>query len=319
MGTGIRRRLGAVLAGSVLLSGALTASVLGGVPVASAASSKHFKPPMPSITTIPVQVIQTSDGPVSYRSDGSGPPLVMIMGFGGSQDVWPPDLVNALAEHHQVITFDNAGIGQTAMPPGTLTISAMADQTAALIEALNLGQPAVLGWSMGGMIAQALAILHPGDLSRLVLCATFAGDGTAIPVPAANLTALVNALSSGNPSAVIPLLFPPDQLAIQGPAYIAAISSYPNLYLASTAVEDDQIAAVDSWSAGTDPGGHGAVTVPTLIGGGADDVLTLPVNVKKMKKSIPGARVHIYPDAGHGFVIQDASSWSTRVNRFLAQ
>src|ERR1700722_8855019 len=155
VGLGFRRRVRAALAGSLMIGGALTASVLGSAPVASAASARHS---VPSITTIPIQVAQTSDGAVSYRSDGTGAPLVMIMGLSGSQDAWPPALVNALAKHHRVIIFDNAGIGQTAMPPGTLTISAMADQTAALIQSLNLDQPEVLGWSMGGMIAQALAI-----------------------------------------------------------------------------------------------------------------------------------------------------------------
>ena len=283
--------------------------------VATAVSSGS----MPSITTIPIQVIKTSDGSVSYRSDGTGTPLVMIMGFAGSQDNWPPALVNALAEHHQVIIFDNAGIGQTATPHGTLTISAMANQTAALIEALKLTQPAVLGWSMGGMIAQALAILHPGDLSRLVLGATFAGDGSAIPIPTATANELLSAATTGDTNELMSLLFPADQVATQGPAYISAISSYPSFYSPSKAVDDAQFAAVQSWSAGSDPGGHGTITVPTLIGDGVDDVLTLPANVPKMKKSISGAEAVIYPDAGHGFLIQDASKWSKRVDGFLAK
>ncbi len=228
----------------------------------------------------------------------------MIMGLDGSQDAWPPELVNALAKHHRVIIFDNAGIGQTAMPPGTLTISAMADQTAALIEALNLGQPAVLGWSMGGMIAQALAIDHPRDLSSLVLAATCGGDGNCALGPGAASTALE--------------LFPPNKAATLFPLYIAAITSYPNFDVASTAVGDAQVSAIESWADGTDPGGHGAITVPTLIGDGADDVLIPPTNSREMQASIPGALLHIYSDAGHGFVIQDASRWAKRVNRFLA-
>jgi pimeloyl-ACP methyl ester carboxylesterase len=300
-GVGLRRRREGILAASLIFGVALTAAVLGSVPVASAKASKHS---LPSITTVPIQVIQTSDGAVSYRSDGNGPPLVMIMGVGGSQDDWPPDLVNALAKHHHVIIFDNAGIGQTAMPPGTLTISAMADQTAALIEALNLGQPAVLGWSMGGMIAQALAVRHPGDLSRLVLAATCGGDGNCTLGPGAATTALE--------------LFPPNKAATQFPLYVAAIASYPNLYVASTAITDAQVSAIASWAAGTDPGGHGVITVPTLIGDGADDVLIPPSNSLELQASISGALLHIYPDAGHGFLIQDTKGWAERVDRFLA-
>src|SRR5664280_2075467 len=177
----------------------------------------------PSSTSIPVQVVQTTDGAVSYRSDGSGPSLVLIMGLSGSQDTWPPDLVNALATRHRVITFDNAGIGETAMPPGTLTITAMADQTAAFITALHLHHPAVLGWSMGGMIAQALAVRHRGDVGRLVLSATFSGNGKARLPTAATASALTNAGGTDNGNATMALLFPPDQLATQGPAFIKAL------------------------------------------------------------------------------------------------
>lgn len=301
MRTGFRKSPRAVLAGSLIVGCMLTASVFGSASVASAASARH---PLPSITTIPIQVAQTSDGAVSYRSDGTGPPLVMIMGLDGSQDAWPPTLVNALAKHHRVIIFDNAGIGQTAMPAGTLTISAMADQTAALIETLDLGQPAVLGWSMGGMIAQALAILFPSDVSRLVLSATCGGDGDCTLGSGASSTALE--------------LFPANKAATQFALYIAAITSYPNFYVASPAIGSAEVSAIVSWAAGTDPGGHGTITVPTLIGDGADDVLIPPANSLRMQAAIPGALLHIYPDAGHGFLIQHAGGWARRVDSFLA-
>jgi pimeloyl-ACP methyl ester carboxylesterase len=76
--------------------------------------------------------------------------------------------------------FDNSGVGRTQQLPAPLTIDAMADQTSALIDTLGLGRPDVLGWSMGGMIAQALAVLHPAQVRRLVLCATYPGTGAAV-------------------------------------------------------------------------------------------------------------------------------------------
>ena len=106
---------------------------------------------------------------------GSGPSLVLIMGYGGTMQTWDPRFVNTLAMHNQVVIFDNAGIGDTQALPAPLTIDAMADQTSALISALGLGRTDVLGWSMGGMIAQALAVRHPAQVRRLVLCATFPG------------------------------------------------------------------------------------------------------------------------------------------------
>jgi pimeloyl-ACP methyl ester carboxylesterase len=254
---------------------------------------------------------------VSYRSDGSGTPLVLITGFGGSQDTWPPSLVNALAADHRVIIFDNAGIGQTTLPPGHLTISAMAAQTNALIQALGLGKPAVLGWSMGGMIAQALAVLYPNDVSRLVLCATLPGNGTAVGPSTSLLSGLLHAVSTDDVSELMPLLFPPDQVSSQGPQYVAALLTYPGFYNSSTPVDDAQFSAVESWLAGTDSGGHGKITAPTLIGDGASDVLVASVNDKAFHKSIAGSKLSLYRDAGHGFVFQDAAKWAKRVNKFL--
>jgi pimeloyl-ACP methyl ester carboxylesterase len=270
----------------------------------------------PSITNVPVQVVQTSDGTVSYRSDGGGRPLVLIMGFATSQDAWPPAFVNALAKQHRVITFDNAGVGQTATLPGTLTISAMADQTAALIAALHLRHPDILGWSEGGMIAQALAVRHSSDVRRLVLCATFSGNGKAT-VNTSTGEELFNAAVTGNITDLLSLMFPPDQLATQSQAYTTSVAEYPGFYMPSSTADSAQIAAANAWGEGKEQAGHGRIAVPTLIGEGADDVVIPPVNARKMARTITGAKVVIYPDAGHMFLFQDATAWVARVNRFL--
>jgi pimeloyl-ACP methyl ester carboxylesterase len=272
---------------------------------------------VPTVTSKPIQVIQTSDGAVSYRSIGSGPPLVLIMGYSGSQDDWAPDFVNALAAQHRVIIFDNAGIGHTTMPAGTLSIAGMAKQTAAFITALDLKYPDVLGWSMGGMVAQALAVLHPGDVQRLVLSATYSGNGRATSPSPVDAAALVDAAKTGDTNAIMALIFPANQLAAQESAYIRGVSGYPDFYQAPEALAVAQHAAISSWASGSVAAGHGRISVPTLIGDGADDVMTPPANVHKMVREISGASSVIYPDAGHGFLFQDASAWAARINAFL--
>jgi pimeloyl-ACP methyl ester carboxylesterase len=114
---------------------------------------------------------------------GSGPALLLITGASASMDHWPPSFVDALAAHHTVVVFDNAGVGRTSAvsAPASLGITAMASQASALISALRLRRPAVLGWSMGGMIAQALAVSHLAQVSRLILAATAVGTGKALP------------------------------------------------------------------------------------------------------------------------------------------
>ena len=166
------RRAIALGAAAVLVSFALSAC----------ASSPGKAPGTASVVSAPVRIAHTGLGAIGYRVVGSGPPLVLIMGYGWTMEGWDPRLVHALARHNRVVMFDNSGVGRThrELPP-PLTIDAMADQTSALIDTLGLGRPDVLGWSMGGMIAQALAVLHPAQVRRLVLCATYPGTGAAVP------------------------------------------------------------------------------------------------------------------------------------------
>ena len=124
----------------------------------------------------------------------------------------------------------------------------MADQTSAFITTLGLGRVDVLGWSLGGMVAQALAVQHPTQVDRLILAATQPGTGHAVPIPAA---AAADAVSS-NPATVLSVLFPSDQTVAEQ-QYVAGILSYPGYYSAPRAVLPSQAAAVESWLAGSDP------------------------------------------------------------------
>ncbi len=266
------------------------------------------------VIAAPVRIAHTSAGPVGYREVGAGSPLLLVMGLGGSIDDWQPYFVAALAAHHTVVVFDNAGVGQTAALASPLTVTAMAGQASALITALRLGRPAVLGWSMGGMIAQALAVLHPDQVSRLVLAATQAGTGTARPVPAAAGRAVL----SSNPATVLSVLFPPSAAAAQQ-AYVVGILRYPGFYQAPSAVVAQQAVAVGQWIAGDDPAGRqlGAVKIPTLVADGTVDALDPVANARLLASLIPGARLLLYPGAGHAFLFQDSASFLPAVASFL--
>jgi pimeloyl-ACP methyl ester carboxylesterase len=218
-----------------------------------------------SITSAPVRTVATSLGTVAYRAVGSGPPLVLVMGYGGTMETWDPWLVNALAQRYRVVIFDNAGLGGTAALPAPLSIDAMANQTSALITALGLHRPDVLGWSMGTMIAQALAVLHPDQVNRLVLGAGYPGNGTAAR---------------------------PQQA---------------------------QGHAIDAWWASQDPAGARAasITAPALIADGAADQLDPAVNSRTLAGLIPGARLTLFPGAGHAFLFQDQAAFVTQVESFL--
>jgi pimeloyl-ACP methyl ester carboxylesterase len=249
------------------------------------------------VVDAPVKVAHTAAGPVGYREVGTGSPLLLITGFGASIDSWQPAFVAALAADHQVVALDNAGVGQTAGLPSPVSITAMANQTSALISALRLGRVAVLGWSMGGMIAQALAVLHPAQVSRLVLAATQPGTGHALPIPAAAAAAVV----SSNPAELLAVLFP------------------PGYYQAPKATVAGQSLALQQWIAGKDQAGvrFGQVRLPVLVADGTLDQLDPSANDRALAASVPGAKLLLYPGAGHAFLFQDMASFLPAVKRFL--
>jgi pimeloyl-ACP methyl ester carboxylesterase len=276
------------------------------MPVAlSACGSAPVKAPgTASVVSAPARIAHTRLGTIGYRVVGSGPPLVLIMGYGWTMEGWDPRLVHSLARHNRVVMFDNSGIGRTQELPTPLTVDAMADQTSALIDTLGLGRTDVLGWSMGGMIAQALAVLHPAQVSRLVLCATYPGTGAAVPASQA-------ALQAGS-----------DFPANQGKAYAAfkaAISEYPAAPVAPAAAKAAQGIASADWQDGIDAAGHklSALSVPTLIADGNEDQLDPVANDHILAHLIPRARLVLYPDAGHGFLFQDGTPFASLVDSFL--
>jgi pimeloyl-ACP methyl ester carboxylesterase len=268
----------------------------------------------PAVLTAPVQVVRTTDGTVAYRELGSGPALLLIMGAGSSMDGWPPSMVDALAARHEVVVFDNAGVGRTSAvsAPASLSITAMTSQASALISALGLRRPAVLGWSMGGMIAQALAVSHPAQVSRLILASTAVGTGKAVPLPP---FATVPGVNSGQ---LVDQLFPKDQAAA-ATAYLNAIQQYPGFYAESAATFHSQYLAAEGWLAGQDAAGHraGDIRVPTLVAGGTQDQFIVAANARQLAGSVPGAKLLLFPDAGHAFLFQDAATFTRDVEAFM--
>ncbi len=276
------------------------------------AEGRTVAPAILSITAVPVRIATTTKGAVGYREFGSGPPLVMIMGYGGTMETWDPRFIDALAQHHRVIIFDNAGIGAT-QAVANLSIDAMANQTSALIDALGLKRPDVFGWSMGGMIAQALAVEHPTQVRRLILSATFPGLDVVKPSQGA-----INDLRSSNTAKVMSVLFPVNQASAVEDFEIAT-SDYPPSPSPSAAVVSAQTKAVDVWFGDHDVAGRkiASIKLPVLVADGADDLLDPVANDHALASLIPDARLVLYPDAGHAFLFQDESTFVPVVTAFL--
>jgi len=284
-----------------------------GAPASSTSTTRATTTTPANVLDAPTRVVQTAMGSVGYREVGSGNPLLLITGVGASMDNWPPSFIDALAGDHEVVVFDNSGVGETTAV-ATPTISAMADQTSSFIDALHLNRPAVLGWSMGGMIAQALAVEHPTQVSRLILAATQAGTGKSLPVPAGPAAAV----AGSNPAEVLAVIFPADQ-QMAAKAYLQGILQYTGFYEATTATKANQTIAIQQWIAGQDPTGReiSSIRVPTLVADGTLDELDPTSNDRLLANSISGAKLNLYPGAGHAFLFQDAASFVPAVLQFF--
>jgi proline-specific peptidase len=116
--------------------------------------------------------VKVNDIQMYYEVKGEGFPLVMIQGLGGSLEGWNPHLVEGLSKHFKLVLFDNRGAGRTDLSKREYTMRLFADDTAGLMDVLGISKAHILGMSMGGMIAQELAINYPQKVSKLILCST---------------------------------------------------------------------------------------------------------------------------------------------------
>ena len=119
--------------------------------------------------------VQVNDIEMYYEVHGSGEPLVMIMGWTANLNVWSPEMVEVLAEHFQVILFDNRGAGRSGSSQGGYLMSQFASDTIGLMDALKIEKAHVFGVSLGGMIAQEVALKYPERVNRLILGCTTCG------------------------------------------------------------------------------------------------------------------------------------------------
>ena len=269
-----------------------------------------------SVVDAPIRTVKAGQGTIGYRSVGQGRPLVLIMGLSGTMDSWPPAWIDALAKHRRVIAFDNEGIRRTTLGPAPLTVARMAGDVASLIRALRLKGADVLGWSMGGMIAQSLAASYPKLVRRLVLCATAPGDGKATP-PAADAAKVLT--DPTDQAGLLGVLFPPGhQDALD--AFVRGISSYPAAApMAPAAVMAAQLAASTDWILGKEPSGRrlAKLRLPVLVGAGGKDLLLPAANGRHIAETVPGARIKVYSGGAHGFLFQQEQDFRARIERFL--
>jgi len=247
----------------------------------------------------------------AYREAGPrrAEPLVLLAHFRGNLDAWDPALVAALSITRPIIMVDNAGIGRSSGETPR-TVDAMALDAAAFADALHLRQADVLGFSLGGYVAQQLAADRPDLVRRLVLA------GTAPPGTGADraLSGSVHARATKpvlGPRDLLSLFFPVEHTEA-GLAYLRRLGaprSDPDLPVRETSWRA-QIDAARDWGNSTFAQ---SPHQPTLVAHGAADVM---VDVDKAEL-IPASTRRIYPGCGHGFLFQEPRRFAADVNDFL--
>jgi pimeloyl-ACP methyl ester carboxylesterase len=285
-----------------------------------------WSPTPASVLLQPIRHTKVNGAVIGYRSGGAGRPLVLIAGSSNTMAEWDPALLDSLAAHRRVIIFDNRGVGTSTGPVGHLTIGMMAHDTQRLIATVARGRADVLGWSMGGYVAQKLAIKYPQRVRRLILASTdCGGPRTLRPKPWA-LRILTD------PDATIQqrltVLFPADQMAV-GQAWLTAISSAfaanhfqpaDSFTVSLAAARAQTQAAGQRWlrAGGGTCHALGRITQRVLIGAGRSDVVVPIRNAKRLLIGIPKAQRVRYEDAGHAFLFQPALGFVAAADRFLA-
>lgn len=256
------------------------------------------------VADVPVQYVQVDGAKFGYRTMGQGRPLLMITGYCAAMDEWDSALVSGLAENFKVVMFDNRGAGYSGLPETPFTIPGMAGDAAGILKALGIKNACVMGWSMGGTIAQEMALNHPDMVDKLVLYDT-----------AANATQVLRVLDEFSK-------IPKDELEahIFPPAWVqknpGIFKTLPTAAKPVTPeIADMQKKAIEQWSGTVDR--LAKLNKPVLIIVGQQDTITPPEESLEMAEKIPGSWLVRYEQATHWLMYQCPNQMAGIISFFI--
>jgi pimeloyl-ACP methyl ester carboxylesterase len=263
---------------------------------------------------IETKKIHVGDIDIAYKMFGNGKPVLLINGFSAPLDFWDPILLAKLASNHTVIVFDNRGIGNTTSGIKKFSISQFANDTAGLLDALNVSKADVIGWSMGGMIAQELTLMHPEKVDKLVIHASSCGGKQSV-LPSQQVIMAAVTISSNSVERIqkiLSLLFP-ETWRMQNPNYLEKLPRTTEVIPSETL--DLQTEAILNWEGVCDK--LNIITQPTLVVVGTDDFFTPSSNSLLIAEKINGSRLVQIPGGGHGLMFQYPETFNSILQTFL--
>ena len=276
-----------------------------------------------SVVTTPLQHIAATNGVTyAYKRLGTttGTPVVFLQHFRGNIDNWDPQLIDAIAAERDVILFDNAGIGGT---DGTTpnTVGAMAEDAVAFIDALGLTGIDLFGYSLGGFVAQEIALSRPALVNRLILAGTGPKGAPGMERWSEDVVSAVVVDETG-PADVLYVFYAPTETSqAAGQASLGRIYGWQDGRDEQPSLEakNAQYTAVLDWGVQdwTAVQRLRSITQPTLILQGDDDIMIPTKASHTMAGLIPSARIRIFPNASHGSIFQYADEAAAETIAFL--
>lgn len=250
---------------------------------------------------------------IYWDEHGEGEPLLLIMGLGSASDLWHR-LLPALSARYRTILFDNRGVGRSDVPPGPYSITAMGADAAAVLDDAGVESAHVLGFSLGGFIAQELALRYPGRVRSLILAGTACGGKEAVRAAPEVLVAL-EARGVRTPEEGFWMIAPynydpstPRTLLEEDLAVSLHTPLKREGYMA-------QLQAIVSWVGSCNR--LSSLGVPALIIHGESDRLVPPENGRILARIMPHAKLVMLPGAGHRFMTDQPVAAGEAILSFL--
>lgn len=257
---------------------------------------------------------------LAWQSAGSGPALLLVNGYAATAADWDPTAVAGLARSFEVICPDNRGAGDSELgdpDAQPLTIDSMAADMEALLDSRGIERLPVVGWSMGGFVAQRLAMRAPRRVERLALLSTDPGGAAAMPMETWALAQLTN--HSGTPreqaTRLISLLFPPG-VASEVDRRFGDLVAAARERLSPEALHAQEV-AMSAWHAEDQPP-PGDDAPPVLVAHGTADLVIPPENAAALAAHWPDSRVERFAGCGHAFMAQEPTRFAELITSFFS-
>lgn len=249
---------------------------------------------------------------ICYRSEGKGFPLIGITGKDSNMDWWHPAIRSALSENYRFIMLDNRGSGRSDAPTEPYGIADMARDVIGLMDALGIDKAYLLGQSMGGMIAQEMAIEFPERVAKLILCGTTCGVTRALP-SIKMLKWMWRKPTGFSPQDTLDMLYPEAYMRAnpeKAAALVQRMQGAPPNPVGMN-MHKQASRAFDSFER------LGRISAPALIVHGEEDWVFRPRHARILHRRIAGSRLVLIPGAGHGVMSQEPRKVLEEIRRFL--